>query len=272
VSKLINMMNIRNESAWRIQFSVIYALVFRELNSRFGRYRLGYMWALLEPLAFIGVLSGIRVLFGRSSMGGVEYPLFFASGIMPYLLFQHILISSMNAVEANRGVFNYQRVKPVDCVIARVAIEGIIYGLATCIILPALYLLGFTFSWNDTVSYILTVALLIIFATGLGLVMSVIAPLWQESKKIVPIAIRPLFFVSGIFFVLSDMPERAKAFLLINPLLHAIELIRHSMFAEYQVGEVNVSYLFICSLVSLVLGLSVYRIYRLDLVTSGNIR
>ena len=43
-------------SRWSVETSVLYALFVRELKTKFGRSRLGYLWAIFEPLAHIGVM------------------------------------------------------------------------------------------------------------------------------------------------------------------------------------------------------------------------
>ena len=40
---------------------VTFGLLIRELKTRFGSYRLGYAWALLDPLLIIGAFS---LIFG----------------------------------------------------------------------------------------------------------------------------------------------------------------------------------------------------------------
>ena len=44
-------------SSWQIQKAVFHALFAREMQTRFGKYRLSYVWALIEPLSHIIVLS-----------------------------------------------------------------------------------------------------------------------------------------------------------------------------------------------------------------------
>ena len=39
-----------------VMYSSIRALLLRELQTRFGQYRLGYFWIFLEPLLNIGIL------------------------------------------------------------------------------------------------------------------------------------------------------------------------------------------------------------------------
>jgi capsular polysaccharide transport system permease protein len=266
------MATITKQTPWEIQRSVIFAVFVRELNTRFGRYRLGYLWAILEPLAIVGVLSGVRMIFGRADIAGLPFPVFFASGIIPYLVFSHILNSSLHAVESNLGLFNYQRVKPFDVFVARALLELLI-GLGTAaIIFPGLYYLGFTFVWNDVLQVTAVVVCLFLFSSGIGLALCIVGPLWHESKKIVPVLIRPLFFVSGIFFPANALPEAIRGCALLNPLLHVSELIRGAMFVDYQSQEGSLFYVLCWAGASLFLGLCVYRIFKVKVVTSGSIR
>ena len=263
---------IRQQTAWEIQQNVVHAIFQRELGARFGRYHLGYLWAILEPVALVAVLSGVRVLFGTEDMEGIAFPLFFASGVLGYLLFQRIAMGSLQAVESNLGLFNYQPVQPVDIVLARTLLEVSIFLATSMVILPALAWAGYPFSWNDTLLFSSVLAGLLLFCLGIGMVLSVVGPLWQESKKVIPVLLRPLFFVSGIFFSVGSLPEAWKPWVLLNPLVHASELFRQATFMDYTGEAGSLGYLWAWSLGSLFFGLCVYRTYRIRLLTSGNIR
>ena len=69
-----------------VMANVVLALMYRELRTRFGQFHLGYFWALAEPLALVIVLS---IIFGVRSVtapGGVDFPVFLATGIIPWLV------------------------------------------------------------------------------------------------------------------------------------------------------------------------------------------
>lgn len=266
------MVTIAKQSPWEIQRSVIFALFVRELNTRFGRFRLGYLWAILEPLAIVVILSSVRVFLGRTDIAGLPYPVFFASGIIAYLMFQHIVSSSLNAVESNIGLFNYQRVKPFDVFTARAMLELLIALGTAAAIFPGLYLVGYTFTWNSTLMVIAVVGTMFLMSCGLGLICAIIGPLWQESKKTVPVMIRPLFFISGIFFPASAVPPGIRDYAMINPLLHFTDLIRGAMFSQYTSHEGSLYYVTCWAMGCLLVGLFVYRRFRVTVVTSGNIR
>ncbi len=263
---------IEHQSPWQIQRAVVFSIFIRELRTRFGRYRLGYLWAILEPISLIVILSAVRLIFGEDEIAGLPFPVFFASGITAYLLFSHITTSSLYAVESNQGLFNYQRVKPFDVFFARALLELLISVGTAVIILPTLYFLGFQFRWNDTLLLVGVIACLFAFSFGIGLIAGIVGPLWRESQKIIPVLIRPFFFISGIFFAASGVPEHLRSLALINPLLQATELLRSAMFLDYNSHEGSLFILFIWALASLFTGLGLYRLLGRSLITSGKIR
>jgi capsular polysaccharide transport system permease protein len=90
---------------------------------------------------------------------------------------------------------------------------------------------------------------------------------------VLPLILRPFFIISGIFFPLISVPPSFRSALTWNPVLHALELLRHAAFEGYQIApEISLKFLFGCAIISFGLGLSVYRIFRIKIVTSGTIK
>lgn len=48
-------------SGFEVQKVTVEALFLREIRTRFGKFRLGYLWAILEPSAHLLILLGILV-------------------------------------------------------------------------------------------------------------------------------------------------------------------------------------------------------------------
>lgn len=263
---------IPKQTPWEIQKSVVFAVFIRELNARFGRFTLGYLWALLEPLFFVMVLSFMRGRFTGAPMAGLPQVVFFASGVLPFLLFRNIAISSISSVEANHGLFNYQRVKASDVFAARFLLELLIIIVVSLLIFASLPFLGQSFRHNDTLQTLAVLTLLLLFTAGIGLIFSVLGPIWVEAKKVLPMILRPLMFISGIFFPINSIPPSVRDYFLWNPILHALELLRGAAFVGHTSHEASWSYLFWSSSLTFALGLAIYRLYRVHILTSGTIR
>ena len=52
--KLASCMSSGARTSFQIQRDVVYALLLREIASRFGKSRVGFLWVLLEPIAHPG--------------------------------------------------------------------------------------------------------------------------------------------------------------------------------------------------------------------------
>jgi len=68
---------------------------------------------------------------------------------------------------------------------------------------------------------------------GLGLFCMGLSVYSAAVDRIIPILMRPMLFISGIFFTASELPGDIREILLYNPMLHAIELVRDGWFREF---------------------------------------
>jgi capsular polysaccharide transport system permease protein len=168
VSHDIKVTSIMIRSGLEVQQAAVKALFLREIKTRFGKYRLGYLWAILEPTAHLLILLAIFGYIMHRSMPDISFPVFLLNGLIPYFLFSNIAIRSIGAIEANLGLFNYRPVKPIDTIIARVILE-LIYSGVYIILMAVVGLLGEEFSIANILVLIATWMLLIIFLLAWGL-------------------------------------------------------------------------------------------------------
>ena len=106
----------------RIRFQrlrVLFALVVREMNTKFGRSYGGYIWAIAEPLGGVMLLNLAFSLTVRRPPLGTNFPLFYATGIVPFFLFTGISGAVASAVATNRGLLHYPVVSPLDAVFGK---------------------------------------------------------------------------------------------------------------------------------------------------------
>ncbi len=95
---------------------------------------------------------------------------------------------------------------------------------------------------------------------GAGAAFGALAPLFPSVQQLVPsILIRPLFFVSGLFFTAEMIPENIREYALLNPLLNVTELVRAAFFHEFESPHADVTYVVLFTLVVLFLGLAIQR-------------
>ena len=99
-------------------FRVLIAMVIREMNTRFGRTWGGYIWAVLEPVAMIGLLSLAFSQFIQTPPIGSSFVLFYATGYVPFYFYSEIANATSPAVVFNKPLMQFPAVTPLDAVFA----------------------------------------------------------------------------------------------------------------------------------------------------------
>ena len=174
-------------SGFEVQKVTVEALFLREIRTRFGKFRLGYLWAILEPSAHLLILLGIFGYIMHRTMPDISFPVFLLNGLIPFFIFSSISNRSVGAIEANQGLFNYRPVKPIDTIIARALLETLIYVAVYILLMLIVWMAGEYFEITNFLQLVLTWSLLIILSCGVGLIFMVVGKTFPEMQKVLPI-------------------------------------------------------------------------------------
>ena len=103
----------------------ISALMLREMATTYGRYPGGYLWALIEPVAVIGLLSVAFSLAFHAPPLGDSFPVFYATGYLPYMMFHDISQKAALATRFSRPLLSFAPVGWIETLLARVLLNGL---------------------------------------------------------------------------------------------------------------------------------------------------
>lgn len=261
-------LNQTPRSSFQVLRDVTFGLLIRELKTRFGSYRLGYAWALLDPLLMIGLFSAIFGMRGHSGFGGVPAQVFITAGYLPFLFFNKVVNQLKSAVKANMGLFCYRQVTPFSTFIARFMLEAMVGMVVGGILVLGLLWFGFEAIPADPLRVIFGYVLLMVFSFSLGIVFCVMSTLVPEADKFLGLLMMPLMFISCVMFPLATIPAQYQHWFLWNPLVHALELIRSGWISGYASPNASWAYLFGVTLVLLTFAMSCYRLSHRRLIAS----
>lgn len=244
----------------KIQLSVINALIYRELKTRVSAVKFGIFGVFIEPLGVLAVFILIIGLLRRNSNIPMSIALFLLSGITLFTLFSAIAIRSLNAINANKALFIYKPVKPVDTVIARAVVETGLYAIVLIVVSGAIFLFNEKIMISNFPLLVVVFVSLALFATGFGLFFMVAGFRYQWLYQVVPLLLRPLWFISGVFFSIQQLPQWVRPWLSWNPLLQSIELTRFAFDSNYILNPsvISLPYLITCSIIAITMGLWIY--------------
>ncbi|WP_418595906.1 ABC transporter permease [Ponticoccus sp. (in: a-proteobacteria)] len=248
---------------------VILALMLREMSTRYGRSPGGYLWAFLEPIGGILVLAIGFSLLIRTPPLGSSFILFFATGMLPFTLYQNIALAVAGAIGFSKGLLRYPIVTWVDSMIARFTLNALTSLLITFIVLLGLLEMTQTRVIIDIGPILLALSL----ATGLGLgigalncaLQGMIVP-WPMIWSVIT---RPLFIVSGIMIMYEDLPEVAQNFVWYVPQMHIAGIMRSGFYPNYSPAYVSIPYVLGFSLAALCLGLLLLGRFHRDILNNG---
>ncbi|NCO87771.1 MAG: ABC transporter permease [Rhodobacterales bacterium] len=238
---------------------VIIALMLREMTSTYGRSPGGYVWALLQPIGAIVVLSLAFSLILRSPSLGTSFVLFYATGFLPFDLYSQLSGKTANALRYSRALLSYPAVTWIDAILARFLLNTITLLTVFCIVISGIMLLEETRTVIDARPILVGLTLAAFFALGVGMVDCVLGGLFPVWNQIWSIVTRPLFLASGVFFLYEDMPKFAQNILWWNPLLHVVGEVRRGFYPTYHASYVSLPYLGGVTLILLAAGLVFMR-------------
>lgn len=245
--------------ALTVQGRVIYALVMREVHTLYGNTRLGYLWAIIQTAFGIGVFWAFRELMGAHAPHSMGMAVFLLCGFIPWYVFSDALNRCMKAVSANQALLTFPQVTELDLMVGRLIVVWGTQILSAGAILSVAVACGQAVELRDPASLAATLFFAPLLGLGTGLIFASLARFWPTLDKLVPMCLRILFFASGVFFYVSELPARFADVLLLNPVAQLIEWQRHGFSASSAAPAYNIGYIAAWCAISLCAGLLLER-------------
>jgi capsular polysaccharide transport system permease protein len=252
----------RQRSSLQVTLSVWKALFLRESLGRLLSSRGAWFWLLAEPMFHIAFLAFVFAVIRVRSIGGIDTVVWIIVGMLGFFMFRRTGTQAMNAIDSNLGLFAFRQVKPVDTVLVRGALEGFLMSGVAVVLLAGAALLGHNVWPADPLAVMEAFAGLWLLGIGFGLVTSVMTDLAGELGRIIQLAMRPMYLISGVLFPIASVPQPYRGWLMLNPVAHGMEAARLGFAPHYHPApELSVPYLFGSALLIVFLGLALHRRY-----------
>ncbi len=240
---------------------VIAALMLREAGSTYGRSPGGYIWAFLQPLGMIILLSvGFSLLLRTPSLG-TSFILFYASGYLPFALYNEIAAKVTSSLSYSRTLMAYRGVSWIHTVIARFVLNGLTQITVYCFVYLVILSLVDTRSIISLGPILKGFAMAAMIGLAVGMINSLLISLYQVWGRIWAILRRPLFFISGIFFLYEDLPDGVREIFWFNPLIHATGSVREGFYSTYRPDYISGAYVFGITMAVIAFALMLLRRY-----------
>ncbi|MEG3755783.1 ABC transporter permease [Psychromonas arctica] len=250
---------VQKRSTLKVWGDVIFAIFLREIKSQFND-KLGIAWSVVSPVLFILVLSFARGRLDGGQTHSIPTFIFMVYGMLLITFFIAIVPSISNSISKNKPLFAFRQVQPISGVIALAGFQLLMKIAVYIGIFSVCYFIHLDVKIDNLIRVILIFFEVWLISISIGLVLALASCYVPEVKKLQVLAMRPMFFISGVFFSLQDIPEEYWHYLNWNPFLHAVELTRYAAYPSYGNAGVSYFYLDMFTLCSIFFALACYCI------------
>jgi capsular polysaccharide transport system permease protein len=226
----------------------ILALMLREMSSTYGRSPGGYLWAVVEPVAGIAILTYASALMFSNPPLGRSFELFYATGMLPFLMFTMIANRVGTSLLFSRPLLIYPAVTFADAVFARFFVNLLTELLVFVVVMTGLLMMFDTGAAFDPLRVAESLALTAIFALAVGTANAYLFLRWHLWHVLWSVISRPLFLISGVFFMFNMLPNPMKDLLWYNPLIHVIGIMRAGFYPTYMADYTAPAYVLLVSM------------------------
>jgi capsular polysaccharide transport system permease protein len=225
-----------------MQSRVIWALLLREMQTRYGRENIGFLWIIGEPIMFCGGVAILWTLIRPAHEHGLPMTAFVVTGYVPLTMWRHCVARSLKAFESNGSLLFHRQVTPLDIILARVVLEVVGTLIAGTLVGFGAILLGFMEPPKDVGLLYLGLVYHIFFCLGSALLIASLSERSDFIEKIMSAVMYLSLPMSGAFAMVSWIPEKYQWILLLSPSQQDIEMIRGGQFGPESHPIYDLSY------------------------------
>ena len=242
-----------------IQGRVLYACMMREVITRFGRHNIGVLWLVAEPMIFTLGVAALWYALRLNHASDIPIIAFAVTGYSSVLGWRNAATRCSMAITANRALLFHRNVRVIDILLTRSILE-IGGATASFFVLTAIFsTLGWMALPRDPLTAMLGWLMLAWFGIALGLLMGAGTAYSDLFEKLWTPAAYLLFPLSGAAFMVEWLPQGARPYILMFPMVHGVEMVRDGFFGHLVRTHYDVAYLATICLVMTLFALAMSR-------------
>ena len=207
---------------------LFYFFTWRDIKIRYKQATLGFLWAVIQPLAMMLIFTLIFHKALNVDTGSIPYPIFAFSGLLLWNIFSTGLQNSANSMIINANII--KKIYFPRLIIPMSSILVAFFDFLMALIVYACLLLYYSYSvdFYKLIIYLpLSVILTIITTFGLGTFLAALNVKYRDFQYTIPFLIQFLLFINPVVYPTSLFKSKILQYLIaLNPMAGAINLIR----------------------------------------------
>ena len=194
--------------------ALISAFAQRDFSTRYRSSVLGWAWSLIQPLATLIVFAAVFSIVFRieapplGNGDGSSYAAFLFTGLVTWNLFSSLLNLSMTQLKSNGELLKKVQF-PAWAPIIGASIVQLVQVALELLVLIAMLLFLRNAGWT----WVLAIPILLgtmLFAQGIGLVLSIINARFGDVMYIVAVVLGALYFLTPVLYPISMVEGQSE--------------------------------------------------------------
>jgi lipopolysaccharide transport system permease protein len=204
---------------------LFYTLSLFRLSVRYKQSILGWAWAALQPLALMAIYTLVFAHIAPVKTGGVPYPIFVFSALLPWIFFSAAISNSVQGLVAYPSLLT-KMYFPREIIPLSYLAAGLVDFLIATIILAGLMIhYGVVLTWN----VLYGIPILVIlggFTAAISLLFSAIHVRFRDVGLAMPFLLQIWMFATPVVYSSQSVPTRWRSLFLLDPAAVTIENFR----------------------------------------------
>lgn len=237
-------------------------LAWRDISVRYRQTFLGVIWAVIQPLAAMLMLTFAFGTVAGMSSGDIPYPILVYAGVLPWQFFSSALSNCSQSLVTNANLLT-KVYFPRLLVPASSIIVCFIDFSISCVLLTLL-MVYYQFSPTIYILLLPILLLLLFLATfGLGVLLATWNVRYRDFRYVVPFILQFGLFLSPVGFSTASVPEQWRLIYSINPMVGIIDGFRFALLGQKSELE-PAGFAASCLLILLLLAFGIISFRRME--------
>lgn len=236
--------------------------MIRELNTRFGRENIGFLWIMVEPLLFAGLVAIIWRFMKGPEEHGISIVAFVVTGYIPITLFRQGVSRSAMLFTANSSLMYHRQIKILDFILVRFIIELLGSMMAYVFIAAILIYFDLFPIPSDIGLFIAGWLLYALFSLSICFIIAPLSEMSEVVEKFIPVTTYVMIPFSGLFTMASWLTPAMREYLLWSPFVNGMEMMRKGIWGDDVTAYYNIWNPIVLSLLATAIGLVLCRRVR----------
>jgi capsular polysaccharide transport system permease protein len=228
--------------AFNVQWRVLGALMIREMNTRYGRENIGFLWVVGEPILFCAGVAIVWTAIRPSHEHGLPMTAFVVTGYVPLTIWRHCIGRAVKAFDANGSLLFHRQVTPLDIITTRVALEVIGTIMAGIVVTLGAIAVGMMEPPVDIGLIYLGMIYQSLFSFAAALIVASLSEVSDLIEKSLSVLMYLALPFSGAFVMVDWIPYKYQYILLASPSVQNVEMIRGGQFGPTAHAHYDVIY------------------------------